>query len=62
VNASFAQAKKVMTSGPTLAISLAVVSLAAAQNGGKGVSVLPQDPTRFVTEKKLALESLSKRL
>jgi formylglycine-generating enzyme len=46
---------RIMASGSALAISLAVVSLAAAQNGGKGVSLPPEDPTRFLTEKKLAL-------
>jgi formylglycine-generating enzyme required for sulfatase activity len=44
-----------MASGSALAISLAVVSLAAAQSGGKGVSLPPEDSTRFLTEKKLAL-------
>jgi formylglycine-generating enzyme required for sulfatase activity len=44
-----------MASGSAFAISLTVVSLAAAQNGGKGVALPPEDPMRFLTEKKLAL-------
>jgi hypothetical protein len=44
-----------MASGSALAILLSVVSLAAAQNGGKGVLLPSEVPTRFLTEKKLAL-------
>jgi hypothetical protein len=44
-----------VTSGRVLAISLAAVSVAAAQNGGKGVALPPADPMRFLAEKKLAL-------
>jgi hypothetical protein len=44
-----------MTSGLSSSFPLAVISLAAAQNAGKGVLVLPQDPAHFLTEKKLAL-------
>jgi uncharacterized caspase-like protein len=44
-----------MTSGRALAITLAVVSVAGAQNGGEGVALPPADPMRFIAEKKLAL-------